>query len=139
MLNVLQFTDPTHAEVDLLNEHIPLRADRVNRVADAGIIFPVRMRMKFDWQQIKPMLRQAWRKYKQHDMRWSYLAVGILIVCGTLVNLVFAHGWTVWPFVFSAGMLLMLHEAVDRNGQGVPPMYAYALLGSGVAFGCWLS
>ena len=30
----------------------------------------------------------------------------------------------------------MLHEAVDRNGQGVPPLYAYALLGSGVAF--WL-
>lgn len=96
----------------------------------------VRMRLKFDWQQIKPMLRQGWREYKQRDMRWSYLAIGIMIVCGAGVNLFFAHGWTVWPFVFSAGLLLMLHETVDRNGQGVPPLYAYALLGSGVSL--WL-
>lgn len=92
--------------------------------------------MKFDWQQIKRMLRQGWREYRQRDMRWSYLAIGILVVCGAVINLFFAHGWTVWPFVFSAGLLLMLHEAVDRNGQGVPPLYAYVLLGSGVSF--WL-
>jgi hypothetical protein len=94
----------------------------------------VRIRLKFDWQRIKPMLRQGWREYKQRDMRWSYIAIGILIVCGVGVNLLFAHGWTVWPFVMAAGMLLMLHEAVDRNGQGVPPLYAYVLLGSGVSF-----
>lgn len=92
--------------------------------------------MKFDWQRIKPMLRQGWREYRQRDMRWSYLIIAIMIVIGAVVNLLFAHGWTVWPFVFSAGVLLMTHEAVDRNGQGVPPLYAYALLGSGM--GLWL-
>ena len=87
--------------------------------------------MQFKWERIKPMLRQGWREYKQRDMRWSYLAIGVLAACGIVINLVLAHGWTVWPFVFAAGILLMLHEAVDRNGQGVPPLYAYALLGSG--------
>lgn len=82
------------------------------------------------------MLREGWRQYRQRDLRWSYLAVLILAVCGAAVNILFAHGWTVWPFVFSAGLLLMVHEAVDRNGQGIPPLYAYALLGSGMTL--WL-
>jgi hypothetical protein len=86
--------------------------------------------------ELKRIFRQGWREYKQRDMRWSYLAIGALIVCGAAVNLLLAHGWTVWPFVFAAGLLLMLHEAVDRNGQGVPPLYAYSLLGSGITL--WL-
>jgi hypothetical protein len=83
-------------------------------------------------EQLKRMLREGWRQYRLRDLRWSYFAVLILAVCGGVVNVLFAHGWTVWPFVFAAGILLMVHEAVDRNGQGIPPLYAYVLLGSGM-------
>ena len=47
--------------------------------------------MKFDWKRIKSMLRQGRREYQQREMRWSYLAIGILIVCGALINLVGAR------------------------------------------------
>jgi hypothetical protein len=106
---------------------------RVHAIARPQRYHPL-VRINFKWERIKPMLRQGWREYKQRDMRWSYLVIGVLIVCGIIVNLLLAHGWTVWPFVFAAGLLLMLHEAVDRNGQGVPPLYAYALLGSAITF-----
>lgn len=92
-----------------------------------------RTRRKLTVEDLKWMTREAWRQFRQRDMRWSYLAIAGMAVVGAVVNLLFAHGWTVWPFVMAAGILLMVHEAVDRNGQGVPPLYAYALLGSAIA------
>jgi len=60
------------------------------------------------------------------DLRWSYGAVAILIVIGVLSNIFFRHGWAIWPFCFAAGAMAMIHEAADRTGQGVPPLYVYA-------------
>jgi hypothetical protein len=71
-----------------------------------------------------PLAAKTWSEY---DLRWSYLAVAGLIVAGAGVNLLLANGWTVWPVVAVAAILLYVHEAADRNGQGVPPMHVYGL------------
>jgi hypothetical protein len=65
-------------------------------------------------------------------MRWSYILIAVLVVIGGVVNLVVAHGWTVWPIVAVAGMLLYLNEAADRNASGIPVLYVYALAGMAV-------
>ena len=63
--------------------------------------------------------------FRRRDMRWSYGAVLILILIGVLSNIFFRHGWAVWPFCFAAGAMAMVHEAAERTGQGVPPLYVY--------------
>ena len=65
------------------------------------------------------------RDFRRKDLRWSYGAVAILIVIGVCSNLLFRHGWAIWPFCFAAGAMSMIHEAADRTGQGVPPLYVY--------------
>lgn len=60
------------------------------------------------------------------------MTVAALIVLGAVVNFFFSHGWTIWPVVAALGLLLYVHEAADRSGQGVPPLYVYALFASGL-------
>ena len=69
----------------------------------------------------------ATRQFWLLDMRWSYLMVSGLAFVGVVVNFFLPHGWTVWPFVMAAAILLFVHEAAERNGQGVPPLHVYAL------------
>jgi len=71
-------------------------------------------------------LSNTFRDLGRKDMRWSYGAVGILILIGVLSNIFFRHGWAIWPFCFAAGAMAMVHEAAERTGQGVPPLYVYA-------------
>jgi hypothetical protein len=70
----------------------------------------------------------ALREFYRTDMRVSYYVAIGLVLLGIAVNLIFPHGWAVWPFLFAAGLMSFIHEAADRNGQGVPPLYAYAFL-----------
>ncbi|HEV8377543.1 MAG TPA: hypothetical protein VGP99_01740 [Tepidisphaeraceae bacterium] len=67
----------------------------------------------------------TFRDFRRKDLRWSYGAVGILIIIGVLSNIFFRHGWAIWPFCFAAGAMAMVHEAAERTGQGVPPLYVY--------------
>jgi hypothetical protein len=83
---------------------------------------------------LKLRVKIALRQFAAMDLRWSYYATGFLILCGLFVNLFFAHGWTCWPFVLAAGIMLMVHEAADRNGTGLPPLHVYAWLGGVMAF-----
>ena len=89
-----------------------------------------------DSAAIKKKLREGWREYRLRSLRWSYLIIGGMALLGLLANLLLPHGWTAWPFVLAAGLLLMMHEAADRNGHGVPPLQVYALFVS--AIGLWL-
>src|SRR3954451_12292251 len=73
-------------------------------------------------------LSDTLRDFRRKDMRWSYGAVGILILIGVLSNIFFRHGWAIWPFCFAAGAMAMVHEAAERTGQGVPPLSVYACL-----------
>ena len=66
------------------------------------------------------------REFMQQDLRYSYYVAAGLILLGAIVNLFLDHGWTVWPFVFVAAFMTMVHEAAERSGQGVPPLYVYA-------------
>lgn len=68
--------------------------------------------------------------FREFGLRWSYLAVAALVLLGLLANLLFSHGWTVWPLVAVVALLLYVHEAADRSGQGVPPLYVYAFFAS---------
>jgi hypothetical protein len=77
-------------------------------------------------QKAKHFIRLWLRTYIRTDMRLSYLLIFGMMVIGVLVNLFMPHGWTVWPFVMAAGMMLLIHEAADRNGEGIPPLYVYA-------------
>ena len=78
---------------------------------------------------------RALRDFRDKDLRYSYLIIGAMVVVGLIVNWLFAHshGWTVWPFVFAAGILLDIHEAAERNGTGVPPLQVYGLFGGALA------
>ena len=62
-------------------------------------------------------LSDTLRDFRRKDLRWSYGAVGILILIGVLSNIFFRHGWAVWPFCFAAGAMAMVHEAAERTGQ----------------------
>ena len=59
-----------------------------------------------------------------------------MVFLGILVNLLLPHGWTVWPIVLAASLMLLIHEAADRNGVGVPPLMVYSFFGGVVIF--WL-
>src|SRR5258705_2203243 len=72
-----------------------------------------------------PRLSDTFRDFGRKDMRWSYGAVAILILIGVCSNIFFRHGWAIWPFCFAAGAMAMVHEAAERTGQGVPPLYVY--------------
>jgi hypothetical protein len=78
------------------------------------------------WSEAKTQLREAVRQTAETDLRWSYVIVGALALLGVAVNLLLPHGWTVWPVVLAVGLLVMVNEAADRNGQGVPPLAVYA-------------
>lgn len=71
---------------------------------------------------------KALRDFYQIDMRWSFIVAVGLIVLGIVINIVFTNGWIIWPFLVVVGVMSMIHEAAERNGQGVPPFYAYAFL-----------
>jgi hypothetical protein len=86
--------------------------------------------------QLKTYLVQAVRSYFQEDLRWSQLAIAGLAVVGLAVNLLMPHGWTVWPLVLAAGLMIMINEAADRAGHGVPPLQVYSLFGAIV--GAWI-
>jgi hypothetical protein len=75
---------------------------------------------------LKDRLLTVGREFVQQDLRYSYYVAAGLILLGAIVNLTLAHGWTVWPFVFVASFMTMVHEAAERSGQGVPPLYVYA-------------
>ena len=70
----------------------------------------------------------ALQQFTRLDLRWSYIAAGVLVVLGGLLNLVLPHGWTIWPIVAAVVGMMMVHEAAERNGQGVPPGHAYAFI-----------
>lgn len=88
------------------------------------------------WNRHKENLGAALAEFAALDLRRSYFYSAGLIVCGFIVNLFLPHGWTVWPVVMVVAALLMIDEAADRNGTGVPPLRVYALALSAMAF--WL-
>jgi len=92
--------------------------------------------LKVDWKLIRARLKQGLGEFASTGLRWSYFVIAGLILTGVVLNIVLAHGWWVWPFVFVAGMMTMIHEAAERNGQGIPPLHGYALLFS--AIGLWV-
>jgi hypothetical protein len=69
----------------------------------------------------------ALKQFYQTDMRWSYWVIAGLVAIGIVASF-FKGGWALYPILFAAGVLSMIQEAADRNGQGVPPLYAYGFL-----------
>lgn len=88
-----------------------------------GRSFPLKIRVKI-----------ALRQFAEMDLRWSYYASGGLVILGLFVNLLLPHGWTVWPFVMAGSILLMVNEAADRNGSGLPPLLVYGLAAGAMVF-----
>lgn len=76
-------------------------------------------------QPLADRFSTTFRQFRSRDLRWSYGAVIILIVIGVSSHIFLKHGWAVYPFCFAAGAMAMVHEAAERNGQGVPPLYVY--------------
>src|SRR5688500_7985991 len=50
----------------------------------------------------------ALQQFTRLDLRWSYLAIGVLVVVGAVLNLVLPHGWTVWPMIMAVGGMMMV-------------------------------
>jgi len=92
-----------------------------------------------NWRLIWDNIRPAFTQFRRFDLRWSYLVMGAAIVIGVILNLLMPHGWVVWPIVFVVSLISMVHEASDRNAQGVPPLAVYGLFGGAlVACVVWL-
>ena len=83
-------------------------------------------------EHIKAAIDKVFRDYVRTDLRPSHLIIGAIIIVGAIINLIFARGWTIWPFVAAFGFLTYINEAADRNGQGIPPFQVYAFLIGGV-------
>jgi hypothetical protein len=77
-------------------------------------------------ETIKTRITGLLSEYARLDLRASYIIVVAMIIAGAVINIVVAHGWTVWPFVGAFGVLTYINEAADRNGQGIPPFQVYA-------------
>jgi hypothetical protein len=98
-------------------------------------VHPFAIKAIVESMSIKTHVVSALRDFVRQDLRPSHLILGGMIVVGALVNLLFAHGWTVWPLVAAFGILTLINEAADRNGQGIPPFQVYAFfLGAGAAW-----
>jgi hypothetical protein len=86
--------------------------------------------------KIKQELVQHGRKglaeFVRDDLRTSHLIIAGLVVIGAIINFFLDYGWTVWPFVVAAAILLTIHEAAERNGTGVPPGHVYLLFFGGM-------
>ena len=78
--------------------------------------------------ELKHRVGGALKQFYITDMRWSYYAILGVIVAGVVINIVWPHLWQMWPFLFAVAVLSVVHEAAERNGQGVPPLYAYGFL-----------
>lgn len=67
-----------------------------------------------------------------HQVPIVWIIVGVLIALGFIanftINLFASGGLSVWPFIFAASTLLVINDASDQNGVGVPPLHAYGLL-----------
>jgi len=87
-------------------------------------------------ERLKPFLRLGLREYFRTDARASYLIIVGMGVLGVFVNLFLPHGWTIWPLVIVAEGMLLINEAADRNGVGVPPLLVYAFFSGAILF--WL-
>src|ERR1700733_6736106 len=55
---------------------------------------------------------------------WIIIA---MVIAGFLVNIFLRGGLVVWPFIFAGAVLLVINDAAEKNGVGVPPLQAYAL------------
>src|ERR1700760_4310344 len=73
------------------------------------------------------------RSFLSHDLRISHLAVAASVFVGLLLNIFFAHGWTIWPAVLAFGILSYINEAVARNRQGLAPLQVYLFFSGAVA------
>jgi hypothetical protein len=82
------------------------------------------------WREFRLRLADALRQFVAVDLRASYLIIGGFVLLGIAVNLWLPHGWTVWPAVLAVGMLVIMNEATDRNGEGVPPLFVYGTFAS---------
>src|SRR3989442_4467205 len=101
--------------IDRLKEHVEDAIDKGR--ATARVYVPK-----------KAAFLKGLREYFDYDIRWSYWLVGGLIALGIVSTfLPWSHGWIVWPFIFVVGFMSMVHEAAERNGQGVPPFHVYSL------------
>lgn len=82
-------------------------------------------------------LRRGLKEFVEHDLRVTYLAIVGLVLAGLIVNLLLPRGWTVWPFVLGAAIMLAINEMADRSGQGIPPLRIY-LFFTGAVIG-WIA
>ena len=87
--------------------------------------------MRF-WSWRKQDMIEGLTRTYQRDLRWSYLVVFAMVLVGGLMNLVMPHGWTVWPMVLGAVIMMAMHEAAERTSEGVPPFTAYGLFAAGL-------
>ena len=76
-----------------------------------------------------PSLSERIRNELLLELRWSYIAIGVFLVTGFIANMLVPHGWTVWPVIFMASVVAVIHELTTRNELGVPILHAYMLFG----------
>jgi hypothetical protein len=73
----------------------------------------------------KERILRELKKVGLSDVKWSHIINVFLLIVGLTVTVLFENGWTVCPFLGAVGIIVMINEAADRNGEGVPPLHVY--------------
>lgn len=77
---------------------------------------------------IKAYLLKACRQFGWTDLRWAHLWIVAAILAAALINLFLPYGWTIWPLIPAVAAMIVINEAADRTGQGVPPLQVYVFV-----------
>src|SRR5688572_6790723 len=88
-------------------DHVKLIARRSVPSSVAKGVCPMRVLRPLPRDRVMMALQQ----FTRLDLRWSYIAAGVLVIVGGLLNLVLPHGWTIWPMVAAICGMMMVHEA----------------------------
>ena len=86
--------------------------------------------------EIKTFAIRARAQFSWSDLRWSYVIIGGLLLLCIPISMLLEHGSQIWPVVPVLGMMIVVNESVERNGQGVPPFQVYAFFA--MIIGVWM-
>src|SRR5207247_1292069 len=62
-------------------------------------------------------ISSTFRSFRSRDLRWSYGAVGIIILIGVASRIFVKHGLSVYPFCFAAVASAVVNVSAARSGE----------------------
>jgi hypothetical protein len=64
---------------------------------------------------------------EEHAIPPVIIVVLVMVALGIIIPILIPGMMVLWPFVFATSVMLLVNDASDRSGAGVPPFQAYGL------------